>query len=151
MQSMQQLVAAGFFSREKTITPSHIYQLASHCLESAFVFSQFRGALDRVLEWSPHHEALTALTNGKAFATLGISQLSTSHQHKDPALMVSRTADGWRLHGFAPWVTGARHVDFFLLGAKNSADQHLLFLVPQKYVSVHTAWPLTAFNACDTA
>ena len=148
---MKLLSDLGFFSSQRNVTPTHIYRIASHCTESAFVFSQFRGALDRLIEWCPHHPSLSKITTGEAFATLGISQLSTSHQHKAPTLMATPVEGGWRLQGFAPWVTGAHHADFFLLGAKNTLREHLLFWIPKRDVFLHPAWKLTALNACDTA
>jgi len=148
---VQQLAQADFFDPQHKITPTTIYHIASSCVASAFVFSQYRGALERIAQWAPHHPDISSLKSGHAFATLGISQLSTSHQHQAPTLRAEQIQNGWKLQGFSPWVTGAHHAQHFILGAHNTDAEHLLFWVPKEKVQIDVPWHLTALNECDTA
>ena len=50
------------------------------------------------------------LVSGAAFATVGISHLTTSRRHlAKPVLRAPADGDGFMLDGFSPWVTGADH------------------------------------------
>lgn len=95
--------------------------LAEACLTTTFVITQRTGACRRIAagENNPlKARLLPPLAAGDTFATVGISHLTTSHRHvKTPILRATRAGDGWRLDGFAPWVSGATHADHILTGA----------------------------------
>jgi alkylation response protein AidB-like acyl-CoA dehydrogenase len=58
------------------------------------------------------------LLTEKAFATVGISHLTTSRRHlAKPVLQAHVSGDGYLLNGYSPWVTGAAHADTLVIGA----------------------------------
>src|SRR5205085_4439534 len=84
--------------------------LSAACLTTAFILSQRDAAVRRIRDSGRDdlcHELLRPLACGGRFATVGISQLTTSRQHGGPSLRARVTADGFVLHGTMPWVTGA--------------------------------------------
>ena len=84
------------------------------------------------------------LASGVALATLGISHLTTSRRHLGrPALAATATGDGFELHGFCPWVTGAAHVDSLLTGAELSDGRQFLVHVPLSNAGVTVEQPAT--------
>src|SRR5947209_2276893 len=85
-------------------------RLAAACLTTAFILSQRDAAVRRLRDSGRDdlgRELLRPLACGGRFATVGISQLTTSRQHGGPALRARPTADGFILDGAMPWVTGA--------------------------------------------
>ncbi len=58
------------------------------------------------------------MVSGEAFATVGISHLTTSRRHLSrPVLAARETAEGCVLDGYSPWVTGADHASTIVIGA----------------------------------
>src|SRR5262249_52667644 len=94
--------------------------LAGVCLTTCFLLSQ-RDAACRRLRDSGHHtlcrELLPRLARGETFATVGLSQLTTSRQHLKPVLLAQESGAGLLLEGTIPWVTGASWADHFIIGA----------------------------------
>src|SRR6516225_377124 len=85
-------------------------RLAGACLTTAFILSQREGAVRRLIaseNIGPPRRWLPALARDESFATLGLSQLTTSRQHQAPALRAIQTGEGFHLDGVIPWVTGA--------------------------------------------
>lgn len=136
--------------------------LSSACLATTFIITQRTGACRRIAGGT--NEELKAallpdLVSGKSFATVGISHLTTSRQHLGrPALAATRVADGWRLDGFAPWVTGAEAADHVVVGAvvvdeavEPTAEQ-LLVAVPADLpgVSVPSPFEMIGLTASRT-
>lgn len=119
--------------------------LAGACLTTAFILSQREAALRQVAR-SPNaalrERFLPALARGDAFLTVGISQLTTSRQHRAPALVATPAAAGYRLDGEAPWVTAADHADGLVLGAALPDGRQALFLVPGDRPGVQAGAPL---------
>jgi alkylation response protein AidB-like acyl-CoA dehydrogenase len=73
------------------------------------------------------------LLAGEAFATVGISHLTTSRQHL--AVPVMRVIEGggagaYRMTGVAPWVTGAVHADVIVLAGTLDDGRELLAALP---------------------
>ncbi|QDT70013.1 Glutaryl-CoA dehydrogenase [Planctomycetes bacterium MalM25] len=95
--------------------------LSQACLATTFVITQRTGACRRIAGGSNEalrERLLPDLVSGAAFATVGISHLTTSRRHLGkPALSAVRDAAGWRLNGFAPWVTGAEAAEHVVVGA----------------------------------
>src|SRR5438876_71229 len=82
--------------------------LASACLTTSFILSQREAAVRRICECpntSLQDELLPKLAQGKFFATVGLSHLSTSRQHTAPSLTARETATEFVLDGAIPWVT----------------------------------------------
>jgi butyryl-CoA dehydrogenase len=131
-------------------------QLASACLTTCFLLSQREAAVRRIADMgsdSLRSELLPSLARGESFATVGLSQLTTSRQHGAPALRARTTSDGFVLDGTVPWVTGAARADYFLVGATVENNQQVLLLVPANAVGVAVGAPLDlmAFQGSLTA
>src|SRR5215510_2113905 len=95
-------------------------QVAEACLTSCFILSQRDAAVRRLRDSANREltcELLPALAAGQAFATVGLSQLTTSRQHVRPALTAREVGGAFVLDGFMPWVTGATRADFYVTGA----------------------------------
>lgn len=118
-------------------TQSHRYfvALAYGCLSTAFIMTQRHAAIRR-LETSDNPIAasrwLPEIRGGEAFATVGISHLTTSRRHlATPPVQLHRSPDGWFLRGSIPWVTGGPYARYLVVGAVDEADigKQYLFLV----------------------
>ena len=141
---------AGLFHPSNPLSPLHLFQIASISIPTAFVISQYRGAAERIAKWSKNEMVRDQIFSGTAYSTLGISQLSTSHQHIEPPLKATKTTNGWYVKGFAPWVTGAHHAQYFILGAVWK-QKKVLFCVHEKHVHISDSPELITLNQCDTA
>ena len=65
-------------------------QLAATCLTTCFILSQRESACRRLRDGDNaalREELLPPLARGETFATVGLSQLTTSRQHLGPSLM----------------------------------------------------------------
>ena len=85
-------------------------RLAGACLTTTFLLSQREAACRRLAESGRDdlcRELLPTLARGERFATVGLSQLTTSRQHTGPSLRVRETPTAVVLEGVIPWVTGA--------------------------------------------
>jgi alkylation response protein AidB-like acyl-CoA dehydrogenase len=108
-------------------------RLAAACLTTCFLLSQREAAVRRIADMAGdaiQKELLQPLARGDQFATVGLSQLTTSRQHAAPALIAQSTDDGFVLNGIVPWVTGASRADHFLVGATMENGQQILLIVP---------------------
>ncbi len=118
--------------------------LSQSCLTTTFILTQWVAACRRILGSSNtqlKEELLPAMASGKTFATVGISHLTTSHQHVAPVLRAQLTAEGeYRLDGFSPWVTGAPAADIIILGATLDDGKQIIAAVPTNAVGL-TASP----------
>jgi len=129
--------------------------LAGACLTTAFIITQRIAAVRRIV--SSSNDALKAkllpgLRGGERFATVGISQLTTSHQHTDePILKAEEIATGYRLTGFIPWVTGAAHADTIVLGAVLGDGRELLIALPTDLPGVTVEAPLRLLGVSASA
>jgi alkylation response protein AidB-like acyl-CoA dehydrogenase len=67
-------------------------------------------------------------------------------------LAAEETPEGFILHGYSPWVTGAEHADHIVLGATLADGRQILAAVPTKLPGVHVepALPLVALTASRT-
>ncbi|MFN4261107.1 MAG: acyl-CoA dehydrogenase family protein [Gemmataceae bacterium] len=120
-------------------------RLAGACLTSAFILSQRDAACRRILEHgSPElrRELLRPLACGGRFATVGLSQLTTSRQHGQPALFVKEERDEFILDGFMPWVTGAAEADYFITGGSLDDGRQVLLVLPGDLPGVEVGPPL---------
>lgn len=130
--------------------------LSRACLTTAFVLTQRAGACQRIESSSnrPFAETwLPRLIRGEAFATVGISHLTTSRQHLlGPTLRATETESGFQLDGYSPWVTGAPAADLFVVGAALDDGRQMLLGVPRDLpgVDVPPANHLIALQASQT-
>ncbi|REK11416.1 MAG: acyl-CoA dehydrogenase [Planctomycetota bacterium] len=109
-------------------------RLSAACLTTTFVITQRTGACLRIAgsDNEPLKERLLPdLVSGKAFATVGISHLTTSRRHlRKPALQATETDAGFTLEGFSPWVTGAQHASTVVTGAELEDGRQILIALP---------------------
>jgi alkylation response protein AidB-like acyl-CoA dehydrogenase len=103
--------------------------LSAACLTTTFILTQRQGACRR-LEASGNAELkeklLPRLARGETFATVGISHLTTSRRHVGaPVLTARRVERGYVLNGYSPWITGASHADYIVVGATVVEGDHV--------------------------
>src|SRR5687767_3362039 len=80
-------------------------EIAAGCLTTAFALSQREAAIRHLLKGPAHlkERYLHGLAAGEIFATVGLSQLTTSRQHQGPALRALQLpSGGYRLDGEIP-------------------------------------------------
>src|SRR5206468_2065203 len=99
------------------------------------------------------HAWLELIADDEAFATVGVSQLTTSRRHGAQALRASKLADGYRLDGVMPWVTGAEMADVIVTGAVFEDGRQLLVALPtdRPGLDVRPPFPLAALQASCTS
>lgn len=130
--------------------------LAGACLTTCFILSQREAACRRIRD-SGHRvlcrELLPALARGERFATVGLSQLTTSRQHGRPALVAREAGDAVVLDGAMPWVTGAERADHIITGAVLEDGRQVLAALPPGLpgVTVGKPLPLMALEGSLTA
>jgi butyryl-CoA dehydrogenase len=132
-------------------------QISGACLTTAFILSQREAAVRRLLA-SPVAELrrrfLPGLASGAQFASVGLSQITTSRQHQAPALAVTPLGPaGYRLDGLIPWVTGADQADFLIVGGTLADGRQILFVMPadRPGVTVDPPAPLMALTGSLTS
>jgi alkylation response protein AidB-like acyl-CoA dehydrogenase len=131
-------------------------RLAQADLVSTFIITQYMGAVRRIVganQSDVANEWLERLVSGEAFATVGISHLTTSRRHLDrPVLRATASANSWQLDGMTPWVTGASKADLLVVGAVADSGDELLLAVPTTTPGVQcgTGLELMALSASKT-
>ncbi len=130
-------------------------QLASACLTTAFILSQREAAIRWLLAAGEplRRRYLPALARGEAFATVGLSQLTTSRQHRPPSLRARVIGADYQLDGDVPWVSGADQADVIVTGAVLDDGRQVLLLLPRTLpgVTVEPPLPLAALAGSRTA
>jgi alkylation response protein AidB-like acyl-CoA dehydrogenase len=120
-------------------------RVAGACLTSCFILSQRDSACRRIRD-SGHEalarELLPPLARGETFATVGLSQLTTSRQHVRPVLTARLEGDAVVLDGVMPWVTGAARADFLVTGVVLEDGRQLLLVVPGGTPGLRVGAPL---------
>ena len=120
-------------------------QLAGACLTSCFILSQRDGACRRIRDSGNAQlcqELLPPLARGERFATVGLSHLTTSRQHVQPALTAKIQGDTFILNGAMPWVTGAAQADHLITGAVCDDGRQILLVLPRHAKGVQVGPPL---------
>lgn len=136
-------------------------RLAGACLTTAFILSQREAAVRRLLA-SPaiglRSRFLPTLARGEQYATVGLSQLTTSRQHQAPALVATPLGnaaepDAFRLDGVIPWVTGADRAGLLAIGATLPDRRQVLLALPagRTGVTVESPLRLAALSGSRTA
>ena len=131
-------------------------QLASGSLTAVFVLSQHDAAvrrLDGAVDRPAAREWLRAIAVGKAFATVGVSQLTTSRRLGSQALVATETERGtFQLDGAMPWVTAAERADVLVTGALLDDGRQMLIALPvdRPGLTVRPAFELAALQASCT-
>ncbi len=131
-------------------------RLGATCLTTAFVITQRTGACQRIA--GSHNEQakrllLPDLVSGDAFATVGISHLTTSRRHlAQPVLRAKEEDGGFVLDGYSPWVTGARFASTIVTGAVLDDGRQILVALPTDLPGVEIPEPpeLVGLSASHT-
>jgi butyryl-CoA dehydrogenase len=132
-------------------------QLAGGSLTAVFILSQHDAALRRLSAATESVSAdywLHAVGAGRAFATVGISHLTTSRRLGPQAIKVTEVTTGrYRLDGTMPWVTAAERADLFVTGATLDDGRQMLIALPadRPGVIVRPSFALAALQASRTA
>lgn len=131
-------------------------KLSAACLATTFVITQRTGACRRLVA-SDNEDAkqrwLPKLLTDDAFATVGISHLTTSRRHlARPVLRAEQIDSGLVINGFSPWVTGSPHADMVVTGATLEDQRQVLVALPTNLpgVSVPPAANLVGLSASQT-
>lgn len=141
---------------DRTRPLEYYVALAYGCLTSAFIMTQRHAAIRRI-ETSDHPRVgawLHEIRSGGAFATVGISHLTTSRQHLTiPPVTLRWEGDRGSLRGSIPWVTGGAYAKYLVAGAVDEASpekQYLIMLeLPSTGVRPGPGMPLVALtNSC---
>ena len=120
-------------------------RLAGACLTTCFLLSQRDAAVRRLRDSGNEalcRELLPPLARGERFATVGLSQLTTSRQHVRPVLTGRLDGGAVRLQGVMPWVTGAARADHFVTGVVLDDGRQMLLAVPRDLPGLRVAPPL---------
>jgi butyryl-CoA dehydrogenase len=120
-------------------------QIASACLTTCFILSQRESAvrhLKNMADESLRRELLRTLAAGDSFATVGLSQLTTSRQHQGPVLVARDMGGTFLLDGTIPWVTGAPRAEHVVLGAVTDNNLQILAVLPTRLPGVAIGPPL---------
>jgi butyryl-CoA dehydrogenase len=120
-------------------------RLAEACLTTCFILSQREGACRRIRDHGRPElcrELLPPLARGERFATVGLSHLTTSRQHLQPALTAQTKESHFILTGAMPWVTGAAQADHIVTGAVLENGQQILIVLPRDSRGVSVGPPL---------
>ncbi len=114
-------------------------------LTAAFIWTQFLAAIQRLEKAPPalQEKWLPRLALGEAFATVGISHLTTSRQHwASPPVRAEASDGGYRITGSIPWVTGLPQADVIVAGATIEDGRQLLFALETSLPGVERGEPL---------
>ena len=131
-------------------------KLSSACLTTTFIITQFVAACRRIAMSGDDQlkgELLPALASGQAFATVGISHLTTSRRHlANPVLVADRVEGGWRLNGYSPWVTGGQAANQLVVGASLRDASQILLVAPMdsEGIEVDPGFELVGLSASHT-
>lgn len=121
-------------------------ELSRMCLTTAFIMTQRDAACHRIVaseNQQLHDQLLPMLCEGRVFATVGISHLSTSRQHwSRPSVIAIPTATGFILSGEVPWVTGAPCADWLVTGGTLESGDQILVAIPRDRAGIQVAEPL---------
>jgi alkylation response protein AidB-like acyl-CoA dehydrogenase len=131
--------------RSGTALLNRYEQLAGACMTTCFILSQRDAACRRLRDSGNEalcRELLTPLARGESFATVGLSQLTTSRQHLQPSFVAHQAGDNYVLNGTIPWVTGAAMADHLVIGAVLDDGRQILAVLPRSLPGVSVGPPL---------
>ena len=133
-------------------------RVAEGSLTAAFILSQHDAGLRRLAAVAGDRPVarrwVEEVVAGRAFTTVGLSQLTTSKRHQDRALLVQPRSPGrFVVDGVIPWVTAACKADVLVAGALVEDGQQVLFALPtaRSGLTVQPPFPLAAVQASCTA
>jgi alkylation response protein AidB-like acyl-CoA dehydrogenase len=147
-------VEYGGFGADETTRREFTELMASACGVTAFVQQQLHagggfvgGGQSEILK----QEKLSLFASGRELCGVAFSHL----RRPGPAMVrAERVPGGFKISGTAPWVTGWRLLDSFILGATLENGDHLFCYVPkagnEASLQPGPRIPLVVMNASDT-
>ncbi len=132
-------------------------RVAEGSLTAAFILSQHDAGTRRLvaaLDRPVARRWVEAIAEGRAFLTVGISQLTTSRRHGAQVVRAEEVGPGrFRVDGLIPWVTAACRADMLVAGAATLDGRQILFALPtdRSGVTVKPSFALAALQASCTA
>ena len=131
-------------------------RVAEGSMTAAFILSQHDAGVRRLAVAIDRHGAATWLKMVKAdeaFATVGISQLTTSRRLGENPLRAEPDGHGYRLNGAMPWVTAAEMADVIVTGAVLADGRQILVALPtdRPGLDVREPFALAALQASSTS
>lgn len=127
--------------------------LASASLSTALILSQ-RDTAVAYIDSAPQNDLRNAilreLCSGQTYATIGISQLTTSHQSGQPALKYEKMDTGYKLSGLIPWSTGAVQARYIVAGAAHADGSQILFILPTDLAGISIDPPMQLVTLCSS-
>ncbi len=130
---------------------------AEGSLTAAFILTQQDAAIRRLIAASEDRERasfwLREIAAGNAFATVGLSQLTTSLRRGPQALRATEMGLGaYQLEGAMPWVSAAERADLFVTGGVLDDARQILVALPSDRpgVQVGEPMPLAALQSSST-
>lgn len=103
------------------------------CLTTGLVFTQHDAAIDLIVTGdneSLRKRLCPEAAGGRLLLTVGISQLTTSHQGAEPAMKADWDGKRVRFDGLMPWATSAKQADMIVTGGVLPDGQQILACVP---------------------
>ncbi len=130
--------------------------LSRGCMSTALIFTQHDAAVDLIVTGSNDglkRRLCPALAAGEQLLTVGLSQLTTSHQGGDPVMRATWDGRVARFNGLMPWVTSATEADAVVTGGVLPDGQQIAVYVPTDAAGlrVDPAMELAALQATMTA
>ena len=141
------------------VDPVELHQryeaLCGACLTTGLVFTQRDAAVGFLVaapRTSQVSRLLSEMARGAIFATIGISQLTTSRQHLPPAVRAEDRGDAFVFNGAVPWVTSLHHNDRVVVGAVVPGGLQVLAALETRTagVTLGRATQLAALSGSDT-
>jgi len=131
-------------------------RVAEGSMTAAFILSQHDAGVRRLaaaIERHSAHSWLEMIKADEAFATVGISQLTTSRRLGANPLTAVREGHGYRIDGAMPWVTAAEMADVVVTGAVLDDGRQILVALPtdRPGLEVREPFPLAALQSSCTS
>ncbi len=107
--------------------------VARGCLSTALVFTQHDAAADIIITGDNQDlkdRLAPQLAKAELQLTVGISQLTTSHQSGTPAMSATCDDQCVTFSGLMPWVTAAAKVDMIVTGGVTPDRKQILAVIP---------------------
>jgi alkylation response protein AidB-like acyl-CoA dehydrogenase len=119
--------------------------IAAGCLSTLLILTNRDSACELIADSeneSLKGDILPLLAANRILTTVGIAQLTTSHQSGPPALTATAEGGGFVLRGFMPWVTSAVKCQTIVAGARLADGRQVLASIPTDIAGLSIDPPL---------
>lgn len=127
--------------------------IAAGCMSSLLILTNRDSACELIAASENEalkDELLPKLAANEIMTTVGIAQLTTSHQSGPPALAATADGDCFRLQGFMPWVTSAEKCQYIVAGAVLADKRQVLAAIPSDIPGLTIEPPLELMSMQGT-